>query len=126
MLIEFVRVSKQARDQLITIKRRTGLDNWNVICRWALCTSLAEPSKPRDQKIITDSAIEMTWRTFAGENERIYEALLRYRCRIDGLDPTDEAAALQFKLHLHRGISYLAGDPQVTSIAGLVAKATLS
>src|SRR5438045_459066 len=104
--MESLRISKQGRDQLVTIKRRTGIENWNVICRWALCISLAEPSKPRDQKSITDSAIEMAWHTFTGENERIYEAIIRHRCRQDGIEPTDEAAAMQFKLHLHRGISY--------------------
>ena len=122
-MIEFVRVSKQARDQLVTIKRRTGIEHWNVICRWAFCTSLAEPSKPREQRIVTDSAIEMTWRTFAGEQERIYESLLRHRCRLDEIELADEAIIQQFKLHLHRGISYLAGDPRATSIAGLIAKA---
>jgi DNA sulfur modification protein DndE len=41
MLIDSVRVSKQARDQLITLRRRTGIENWNVVCRWAFCASLA-------------------------------------------------------------------------------------
>jgi len=121
--MESIRVSKQARDQLVTIKRRTGIENWNVICRWAFCVSLAEPAKPREQKMATESAIEMTWHTFAGENEGIYEALIRHRCRQDGIDPSNESAAAQFRLHLHRGISYLAGDPKVTTIGGLIQKA---
>ena len=123
MLIESVRVSKQARDQLITLRRRTGIENWNVVCRWAFCASLSEPSKPRNQKIVTDSNVEMTWHTFAGEYEQIYEALLRHRCWLDGVDPTPEAIAQQFKLHLHRGISYLAGDPKVATIEALVQQA---
>lgn len=123
MFTETVRVSKQGRDQLITLKRRTGVENWNVLCRWALCTSLAEPSRPLDQKIVTDSSIEMTWRTFAGEDEEVYEAILRDRCKRDGINLTDENLLQQFRLHLHRGISYLAGDPQVTSLAKLMRKA---
>lgn len=126
MLIESVRVSKQGRDQLMTIRRRTGIENWNVVCRWAFCASLAEPSPPRQQKIVTDSSVEMTWRTFAGEHERTYEALLKQRCKNDGIELTTEAFAQQFKLHLHRGISYLAGDPQVVNIGGLVRKAVIA
>lgn len=123
MLIDSVRVSKQARDQLITLRRRTGIENWNVVCRWAFCASLAEPSKPRNQKIVTDSNVEMTWHTFAGVYEQVYEALLRHRCRQDDVEPTPEAMAQQLKLHLHRGISYLAGDPKVNGIAGLARNA---
>ena len=122
MLIESIRVSKQARDQLMTLKRRTGIENWNVVCRWAFCISLAEPSKPREQKIVTDSALEMSWRTFTGENERIFEALIRQRCKQDGFDVIPEILVQQFRLHLHRGISYLAGDPKISNIAALVAK----
>lgn len=125
MLMESVRVTKQARDQLVTVKRHTGIEHWNVVCRWALCISLAEPSRPREQKLVTDSSVEMTWRTFAGEHERLYEALVRERCKQDGIDLTDSAVAHEFKLHLHRGISYLAGDRQIpkTGIAGLIRQA---
>jgi DNA sulfur modification protein DndE len=34
--VETVRISKQGRDQLIKIRRQTGIENWNIICRWAL------------------------------------------------------------------------------------------
>ena len=55
MIVESIRISKSGRDQLITLKRRTGIENWNVICRWAFCASSAEPSRRRDQKIEADS-----------------------------------------------------------------------
>jgi DNA sulfur modification protein DndE len=123
MLIEYVRISKQARDQLINLKRKTGIENWNVLCRWAFSVSLAEASMPREQKLVTDSAVEMSWRTFAGENDEIYEAVLRQRCSEDGVPLTDENLAQQFRLHLHRGISFLAGEKDLDSIEKLIAKA---
>lgn len=46
-MIETVRVSEKAKVQLITLKRRTGIQNWNVLCRWALCSSLAESLNPQ-------------------------------------------------------------------------------
>ena len=44
--VERVRLSQTAKDQLTKLKRQTRIDRWNVLCRWALCRSLAEPSPP--------------------------------------------------------------------------------
>jgi len=118
--MEGFRVSKKGKDQLIILKRRTGLENWNVLCRWAFCSSLAEESSPRDDKIPADSNIEMTWKTFAGENDKVYLELLRQRCIADGYEPTENNLLKEFRLHVHRGISYLVGLPHLTSIAGLI------
>lgn len=119
MAIEHIRLSQTARDQLITLKRRTGIAHWNVLCRWALCRSLAEPAAPPTVKLALDSNVEMNWRTFGGDSGDVLWALLRYRCHQDGLSLDDETLARQFRLHLHRGIGYLAGDPRVTDVAGL-------
>lgn len=123
MIIETVRVSEQGKDQLVKLKRNTGIQNWNVLCRWALCTSLAEKSVPPKTKIASDSSIEMTWKTFAGEHEGIYTALIKQRCRIDGIALSKEALAEQFKLHLHRGLGYLAAGKQIQNISALIAVA---
>jgi DNA sulfur modification protein DndE len=124
MSLERIQLSQQAKDQLTRLKRRTGLKNWNVLCRWAFCVSIAEPDPPTPARIPADSSIEMTWRTFAGsDHEDVYLALLRQRCADDGL-PTDPGTlAAQFRLHLHRGIGYLAGTPDLRSIDDLAALA---
>ncbi|NOR03461.1 DNA sulfur modification protein DndE [Mycolicibacterium fortuitum] len=119
MPVDHIRVSQTARDQLITLKRRTGIAHWNVLCRWALCRSLAEPAPPPVAKLTLDSTVEMDWRTFGGDHGEVLWALLRLRCYEDGLELDEETLALQFRLHLHRGISYLVGDPRVTDVAGL-------
>ncbi|WP_286210987.1 DNA sulfur modification protein DndE [Mycolicibacterium mageritense] len=119
MPVDHIRVSQTARDQLITLKRRTGITHWNVLCRWALCRSLAEPAPPPVVKLTLDSTVEMDWRTFGGDHGEVLWALLRLRCYEDGLELDEETLALQFRLHLHRGISYLVGDPRVTDVAGL-------
>jgi DNA sulfur modification protein DndE len=123
MPIEHIRLSQQAREQLIRLKRRTGIQNWNVLCRWAFCTSLGEEGVPPAAKIPADSSVEMTWRVFGGAYSDIYVALLKERCRRDGLEINDENLNLQFRLHLHRGIGYLSGDKQITSISTLIGKA---
>ena len=119
MAIEHVRLSQQARDQLITLKRRTGIPHWNVLCRWALCRSLAEPAPPPAIKLTLDSNVEMSWRTFGGDFGEVLWALVQLRCHNDGLPMDEDTLAQQFRLHLHRGVGYLVGDPRVRDVAGL-------
>lgn len=119
MTIDNIRVTQQARDQLITLKRRTGIGQWNVLCRWALCRSLAEPATPPNVKLVLDSNVEMTWRTFAGDQGEIYWGLLRMRAHRDGLELDEETLAQQFRLHLHRGIGYLVGDSTLKDLTAL-------
>ena len=121
-MIETVRVSEGAKDQLITLKRHTGIKNWNVLCRWAFCVSLREETPPPVYPIISDSSIEMTWKVFGGTYAELYWALLKQRCLSDGFGMDDDTLTLQFKLHLHRGIGYLAGDKKLRSIGALLAK----
>lgn len=120
MAVEHIRLSKQAREQLIRLKRHTGIEHWNVLCRWAFCRSLAEPSPPPPSKIPADSNVEMSWRVFGGRHADLYLALLRGRCLRDGLELGDDDLAMQFRLHLHRGIAYLANDRDVRDIAALM------
>lgn len=115
-MIEHIRLSKQAREQLIRLKRYTGIEHWNVLCRWAFCRSLAEEAPPSPAKIPADSNVEMSWRVFGGRHSDIYTALLKARCLQDGLPLEEETIAQQFRLHLHRGIGYLANDRDLRSI----------
>lgn len=123
MAIEHIRLSQQAKDQLIKLKRVTGIEHWNVLCRWALCLSLAEQSAPSPAKIPADSNVEMSWRVFGGPHADLYMALIKERCVRDGLGTDPEVLAQQFRLHLHRGISYLAGNRELRRIEDLVALA---
>jgi DNA sulfur modification protein DndE len=106
-MIETVIVSDKAKLQLITLKKRTGIQNWNVLCRWALTLSLNEKSPPPDEDIITDSNVEMTWKTFTGGKENLYLNLLILRAQKDGIEVNRTTLNQYLKLHLHRGISYL-------------------
>ena len=120
MFIERIQLSQQAKEQLSRLKRTTGIRSWNVLCRWGLCVSLAEPSIPPNKKFPADSNLEMSWRVFTGTYGGVYFALLKERCLRDGLDTDDETVAQQFRIHLHRGISYLAADKKLRGIEDLV------
>ena len=119
-MIEHIRLSRRDKDHLIRLKRRTGIGNWNVLCRWAFCASLAAEGVPPDTKIMSDSNVEMTWKVFGGQHHYAYEALLRTRCVRDGLGVEPDMLNRQFRLHLSRGLGYLAAGGSVQSIEDLV------
>lgn len=123
MSIKAIRFSQTARDQLARLKRHTGIEHMNVLARWALCTSLAEVITPPPAKIPADSNLEMTWEVFGGRYADILYALVQQRCFEDGLGDDDEQVAQQLRLHVHRGLSYLAGDRKLRSIAHLLERA---
>ena len=60
MSIKQVRLSTQAKEELIRLKTRTCIPHWNVLCRWAFCLSLRQTSSPRSLDIPSDSNVEMT------------------------------------------------------------------
>ena len=119
--IDRIRLSQTAKDQLTKLKRNTKIDQWNILCRWAFCRSLAESSIPSPVPITADSNVEMTWRIFGGEIADFLLIALKQRCHNDGLGTDQETLASQFRLHLHRGIGYLAGDPSIKKIEDLIA-----
>ncbi|OQY53207.1 MAG: DNA sulfur modification protein DndE [Candidatus Parabeggiatoa sp. nov. 2] len=86
MTIETIRLSEKAKIYLVMLKRKTGIINWNVLCRWAFCVSLNDSSIPPTEKLQTDSSIEMTWKVFGGTHADVYFALLVQRCKQDGFE----------------------------------------
>ena len=48
LTIDQLRNSTNLKNLLTRIKTNTGIANWNVICRWALCLSLKQTSLPRE------------------------------------------------------------------------------
>lgn len=124
MIVKQFKLSAPEKDKLIRIKARTGLSNWNVLCRWALCWSLAEPSVPSGLDPLSDSNVEMDWSTFAGEYAELYEAIIRQRCRDDGLGEEQETLARYFRLHLERGINHYSLRGELRSCQDLLRSAT--
>jgi DNA sulfur modification protein DndE len=121
--IDRIKLSQNAKDQLTKLKRNTKIDQWNILCRWAFCRSLAEPSIPSPVPIPQDSNVEMSWRVFGGDIADILLIALKQRCHNDGLPLDKDTLATQFRLHLHRGIGYLAGDSNLKKIEDLIAVA---
>jgi len=90
------------------MKRRLGIERWNEICRVAFCRSIANTTKPTKPKNGWDSAIEIDWKTFAGEQSDVFAALVLMKARKDKVDmEKKEAVSDYFRSHIERGIQSL-------------------
>ncbi len=120
MIIRQIRLSQQAKEQLSRLKAKTGIKNWNILCRWALCYSLSEKTVPTDIDLATDSNLEMSWMTYGGEYYELYEALIKAWCINMNLPTDDASVAKYFRLNLERGIAHLCGTGFIKSHEDLI------
>lgn len=118
--LETIRLGPEARIQLTTLKRRTGIENWNVLCRWAFCMSLADPTPIRELKGRGGVGVEMTWKTFAGDEEELYRLLLIDRCTTEHGTTDRETMARTARQHIDRGIARLVSQRSAKSVADFI------
>lgn len=104
MKLNRLRVSAEASSRLSILKGRTGLTP-NILCRIGFCLSLNDPNPPNPQKYLPDSEREIDRHTLTGQWDSLFVALLRERCKQDGLG--EEELARQFKAHIDRGVLLL-------------------
>lgn len=120
MIMRQIRLSNRAKERLSRLKGKTGIKNWNVLCRWAYCYSLKENTIPTPENIDGDSNVEMSWYTFAGEYSELYEALIIAWCKKMGIPTDNETIAKYIKMHIERGISYLSGTNFIKELDDLL------
>lgn len=114
-LIDRVKLTAAAKQQLSTLKRRTGIEHYNVIGRHALCASLANKTKVPSETLQFSGGLEIDWKTFAGDAEATLINLLIMRALADEEEATTGAIRKVLHAHLHRGLGYLASDPNSLS-----------
>lgn len=117
---EAIHLNAEAKEQLTTIKRRTGLKHNNVLCRWALARSLAEPTLPNAANHAGDTALDIEWRIFAGAAGDLYWAMLVQHTADLGMECSDTVLVSNLRLHLHRGLGYLHGETLGQSLETLL------
>lgn len=120
MIVKQIKLSNLSKERLSRLKGKTGIKNWNVLCRWALCYSLSENTMPTDIPIVADSNVEMSWFTFGGEYSEIYDALMIAWCQKMNLSTDEDTLAKYFKLHLERGIAHLSGTNFIKDLDNLI------
>jgi len=110
-LIERVKLTAAAKQQLSTLKRRTGIEHYNVIGRHALCASLANKTKVPSETLQYSGGLEIDWKTFAGEAEATLTNLLILRSITDEGESSPSTLRRVVQAHVHRGLSYLISNP---------------
>lgn len=119
-IIDRVRISAAGKQQLSTLKRRTGIEHYNVLCRHALCASLANATKVPPEALQYSGGLEIDWRTFAGDAEATLANLLVLRAVMDEGESSVTVVRLVLHAHLHRGLAYLTSDPNSMSTKGII------
>jgi DNA sulfur modification protein DndE len=119
MKLTKLRLSKEASNRLRFLAGKSGLTP-NLLCRIGFCLSLGEPTIPNLQEYL-DEDREFNRYTLLGEYDPLFVALLRERCRLDGLE--FEALADHFRAHMNRGVILLQQRVKsISDIANLVSE----
>ncbi len=104
MQLNRIRVCEQADNRLRQLKARTGLTP-NLLCRIGFCLSLREPTVPNPEDYDENSPREFNRYTLTGQWNSFFVALLKERCRQDGIPLAD--LETQFVAHINRGVLLL-------------------
>jgi DNA sulfur modification protein DndE len=106
-MIERVKLSATAKQQLITLKRRPGIEHYNVICRHALMLSMASDNALPPENHSMAGGIEIDWRIFAGDAADTYMNLLAVRAKQERGFVTPDSVRATLAAHVHRGLSLM-------------------
>jgi DNA sulfur modification protein DndE len=120
MKLTKLRLTKEASNRLTFVAGKTGLTP-NLLCRIGFCLSLGEPPVPNPGDY-PEEAREFNRYTLLGEYDSLFVALLKQRCRHDGVD----LARLPeyFRAHMNRGATLLQQRVRgIADIAELLPKA---
>jgi len=103
MKLTKLRLTKDASNRLRFLAGKTGLTP-NLLCRVGFCLSLGEPTVPNPEEY-QDEDREFNRYTLLGEYDALFIALLKERCREDGL--AAERLPDYFRAHMNRGVVLL-------------------
>lgn len=122
-----LRYPKKVRDQLIWLKRQTGLPHYHTLCRWAFCLSITDPRPIRtnekqdsEDRPSATELFELPWDRFGQADSDLLADLLCKRVVADGREPTKENLQRTAQLHIQRGVSRMMARKRVRSIGDLV------
>ena len=104
--IETLRTTTNIKNLLTRIKGVTGIQYWNVICRWGLCLSIKQSTLPRliQEKL---DGIEIDYDVFVGKNKTIYTQLLINDLQKHKIEINKENLYKYLYAHVNRGVSII-------------------
>ena len=123
--IEFIKIDENGKNIMVNIKKKTGIDNWNVLCRYALLLSLKNRSLIYQFEKEQASSIIMEWKTFSGKYNSILEAIVKFkfseemRNKAEHLQETHEKYV---NAHINRGIKIMRKTRDIKEIIKMIKK----
>ena len=117
LTIDNLKTSTNLKNSLTRIKTNTGIANWNVICRWALCLSLKQTSLPRevDEKL---DGVEIDYNILVGANKTIYTQLLINNLITHKVEINKKNLTKFLNAHVNRGANIIYTN-KLKDISGL-------
>ena len=117
LTIDVLKTSTNLKNFLTRIKTNTGIANWNVICRWALCLSLKQTSLPRevDEKL---DGVEIDFDILVGKNKTIYTQLLINNLITHKVEINKKNLTKFLNAHVNRGANIIYTN-KLKDISGL-------
>lgn len=77
--IDTIRLTSSERELLVRVKKKTGIESWNVLCRWSLILGLSEKMLPMRKSVEKRDAVEIKWDTFSGKWSDVLSAAIQLR-----------------------------------------------
>ena len=115
--VDILRTSSNVKSSLTRIKTITGISNWNIICRWALCLSLKQTSLPREVEEKLDG-VEIDYDTLVGKNKSIYTQLLINNLVTHNVAVDKKNLTKYLYAHVNRGVNIIYTN-KLKDISGL-------
>lgn len=119
LTVDILRTSSNVKSSLTRIKTITGISNWNIICRWALCLSLKQTSLPREVEEKLDG-VEIDYDTLVGKNKSIYTQLLINNLVTHNVAVDKKNLTKYLYAHVNRGVNIIYTN-KLKDISGLMA-----
>ena len=104
--LDTVRSTSNVKNTLVRLKQLTGIETWNVLCRWAFCLSIKQENLPREIEETLDG-VEIDYEVFAGKNKDIYTQLLVNNLLRFKIEVNKRNLSKYLYAHINRGVNIL-------------------
>ena len=101
-----IRTTLGVKYTLNRLKQLTGIETWNVLCRWAFCLSIKQENLPREIEETLDG-VEIDYEVFVGKNKDIYTQLLINNLLKYKIEINKQNLSKYLYAHINRGVNIL-------------------
>ena len=101
-----MRFTEDISKKLGLLKGRTGITP-NILCRIGFCMSVERPSIPDPNEFTERGDREIDRPVLLGTYDPLFVAMIKERCKRDGLNVEGDELYEHFRAHVHRGVALL-------------------